>query len=137
MNTRIIARRIVTAAEKHGQDTCEPDHAFGDLEEALVACLNQFTAEQFVAIADALKEQGVPRLGPLVKACKCSPKARLSNIIRGIKTCQQCGSPLKGRFCSDETCPFSDWPQKASLFDLQNMHPSHVEEKYGIKRRNK
>jgi len=135
MNTRTLARTVVTAAEKHGQDTREPDHAFGDLEEAIVACFDQLTAEQFVSVTNTLEATGVPRLGSLVKVCHASPKARLSDILKGAKTCKQCGTPLKGRYCADDSCPFSDWPQRVSLFDLHGMHTFQVEEKYGAKRR--
>jgi hypothetical protein len=71
----------------------------------------------------------------LVKVCHASPKARLSDILKGAKTCKQCGTPLKGRYCADDSCPFSDWPQRVSLSDLHGMHTFQVEEKYGAKRR--
>jgi hypothetical protein len=35
--------------------------------------------------------------------------------------CKRCGSPLSPRgWCSDETCPFHDWPQSVELRVLRN-----------------
>jgi 1,2-phenylacetyl-CoA epoxidase catalytic subunit len=42
---------------------------------------------------------------------------------------------MNKEFCTDETCPFSDWPQNVELLDLHEMSTSQVEAKYGIKKR--
>lgn len=49
--------------------------------------------------------------------------------------CKQCGSPLHGEYCSDNTCCYFDWPQSISREDLKVFSTEEVEEKYAVKKR--
>lgn len=40
-----------------------------------------------------------------------------------------------GGYCQDETCPYSDWPQRVELEDLYEMSTSQVESKYKVSKR--
>lgn len=47
--------------------------------------------------------------------------------------CRKCGSPLTpAGYCPDETCPYSDWPQRVPLDDLYELSPQAIEAKHGI-----
>jgi hypothetical protein len=51
--------------------------------------------------------------------------------IKRIGICKKCGSEIRDSFCVDETCPYSDWPQRVELEDLQNKPLSDLISKYG------
>ncbi len=50
-------------------------------------------------------------------------------------TCRKCESPLRGRYCSDETCPYSDWPQAVELRDMHEMSTAEIERKHNVRKR--
>ena len=50
-------------------------------------------------------------------------------------TCKQCGSHVMEEYCTDQTCPFSDWPQAVEREDLNVFATDEVEAKYGITKR--
>ena len=51
-------------------------------------------------------------------------------------TCSKCGSSLDAHgYCTDMTCPYSDWPQEVGLDDLESRSASYVEHLYGVKKR--
>lgn len=57
--------------------------------------------------------------------------------------CMKCGSRLihghngetVQQYCADDTCPYSDWPQRVYLSDLHALQTADVERKYGLKKR--
>lgn len=52
-----------------------------------------------------------------------------------IGGCKHCDSDLgPGDLCTDETCPFSDWPQNVELEHLDTMTTAEIEAFYGIKK---
>ena len=46
--------------------------------------------------------------------------------------CAKCGTHLKGGMCDDETCPYSDWPQRVSASDMESMSADEIVAKYGL-----
>lgn len=50
--------------------------------------------------------------------------------------CERCSSELdEHEYCTDATCPYSDWPQKVKVTDLQEMPQASIEAKYQLKKR--
>lgn len=49
--------------------------------------------------------------------------------------CAKCGSALRGDYCSDVTCPYSDWPQRIPLSDLESMGAEDIARRHGVSRR--
>ena len=47
-------------------------------------------------------------------------------------TCQKCGSHLDGQYCSDDTCPYSEWPQAVPIDELQSIPSEELRSKYGL-----
>lgn len=47
-------------------------------------------------------------------------------------TCGKCGSPLEGDYCSDEVCPYSEWPQQVQLHMIELMPASKLLEQYKL-----
>jgi hypothetical protein len=41
--------------------------------------------------------------------------------VRESRTCWKCGSRLKKGYCTDQTCPYENNPQKRTLWDI--YHP--------------
>ena len=52
------------------------------------------------------------------------------------QACDKCGSLLDEEgYCTDETCPFHDWPQSVSVDDMHNHPTQYVEHLYGVTKR--
>lgn len=71
-----------------------------------------------------------------------SPTGRLTNLnpeIQELPThesgCRKCGSPVVHGYCSDDTCPCSDWPQYVSLTSLNGKTAAEISAEYGIVKR--
>ena len=47
-------------------------------------------------------------------------------------TCQKCVSHLDGQYCSDNTCPYSEWPQSVPIDELQSISSEELRSKYGL-----
>ena len=46
--------------------------------------------------------------------------------------CQKCGSPLSGEYCSDDVCPYSEWPQRVQINELQEEAAEGLRERYSV-----
>lgn len=54
----------------------------------------------------------------------------------GKACCRQCDSGLRiDGFCTDGTCPYSDWPQEAELEILSSQSHDSIEKLYGWRKR--
>jgi len=47
-------------------------------------------------------------------------------------TCQRCGSSLRGDYCTDQTCPYSSWPQQVRYEDMTDLSTAVIERRYGV-----
>lgn len=57
-------------------------------------------------------------------------------FVEAEPSCGRCGSELDSEgYCTDETCPHSDWPQQVPVSALEEMSAEAVEAKYGLKKR--
>ena len=71
-----------------------------------------------------------------------SPRGRKRNTSSSaakssspVGECKKCGSFMKHGYCSDTTCPFSDWPQNVDVDDLYHQSTETIEAHYGIRKR--
>ena len=49
--------------------------------------------------------------------------------------CKKCGSKLLGEYCTDETCPYGDWPQAVPVEAFNTMSELNIPIRYGVPRR--
>lgn len=63
------------------------------------------------------------------------PETAASAGIALSNSCKQCGSPLLGTYCSDQTCCYNDWPQAVERKDLSVFSTEEVEAKYAVQKR--
>ncbi len=47
-------------------------------------------------------------------------------------SCHKCGTFLRGAYCRDLTCPYSDWPQQVPVEHLYSMSADEIEKKYKV-----
>lgn len=50
-------------------------------------------------------------------------------------SCAKCGSHLDWGYCSDQTCPYSDWLQSVPLVDMETMSWLELAQAYGAAKR--
>ncbi|MBK4737893.1 hypothetical protein [Noviherbaspirillum pedocola] len=46
--------------------------------------------------------------------------------------CARCGSHMEGDYCSDEICPYSEWPQRVPLQELEAERADGLRKRYGV-----
>ena len=66
---------------------------------------------------------------------KREPREDERDTHQAAGECKKCGTPLSGLYCTDMTCPYSDWPQKIELKDLQELSRAEIEDKYKTKKK--
>lgn len=49
--------------------------------------------------------------------------------------CKKCGSPIHGDYCSDDTCAYSEWPQRVPYDKLARDSAPELRERYGVQLR--
>jgi len=49
--------------------------------------------------------------------------------------CHRCGSNVTGGYCSDDTCPYSDWPQCVPINDLHDNTLDAIQAKHNLRKR--
>lgn len=63
-------------------------------------------------------------------------RAEIMRRIMGSGTkpalCGKCGSHMIGDYCLDHTCPYSEWPQRVPLTELQNVSAEDLRRKYQV-----
>lgn len=75
-------------------------------------------------------------LFPLGREMEESMAGTWATYDEARQSCDKCGSLLNDEgYCTDETCPFHDWPQSVSVEDLQNHPTRYVEHLYGVTKR--
>lgn len=63
------------------------------------------------------------------------PNNRKSSFLGTVESCRKCDSPLHGDYCSDVTCPYSDWPQHVPMDELTTLPAATLRERFGIRPR--
>ena len=130
---QLLAKRIVAAAEQHAADTGESEHLQGDLEEVLTILLTGITAAQFRHLAPKLQEMEVGQIKRLL--CQCNRMHPLGQVFRVQGHCRKCGCEVLKGYCTDHTCPYSDWPQKISPVVFGDYSDREIESRFGVQRR--
>lgn len=46
--------------------------------------------------------------------------------------CGKCGSHMVGDYCSDDACPYSEWPQRVPLAEIQEVATSVLRKKWEV-----
>jgi len=76
---------------------------------------------------------GAIQAGNFVLAGDCQPPTA---VTKAEACCKKCDSALtKLGYCSDETCPYSDWPQAVRGHDLHTQETWFIERKYKVSKR--
>lgn len=57
---------------------------------------------------------------------------RLLGADHAPAICGKCGSHMNGDYCSDDTCPYSEWPQRVSLRELQEEPAETLRQRYEV-----
>lgn len=47
-------------------------------------------------------------------------------------TCKNCSSPMHGDYCSDDTCAYSEWPQRVPREELLNEPTPVLRERHNV-----
>lgn len=50
----------------------------------------------------------------------------------GRVVCKNCGSPMHGDYCSDDTCAYSEWPQRVPREELLNEPTPVLRERHNV-----
>ncbi|WP_413460475.1 hypothetical protein [Herbaspirillum huttiense] len=57
---------------------------------------------------------------------------RLTGGITPSPVCGKCGCAVVADYCSDDTCPYSEWPQRVPIEDLQNTSADELRSRYEV-----
>lgn len=53
-------------------------------------------------------------------------------LVGAPTACKQCGSPMHGDYCLDDTCVYSDWPQRVPHGEILSGSATVLRERYNV-----
>ena len=75
----------------------------------------------------------IAEMQKLLESMRSQIEQRLFPSKWGV--CKKCGSKLLGEYCTDETCPYGDWPQAVPVEAFNTMSELNIPIRYGVPRR--
>lgn len=67
-----------------------------------------------------------------LEAMRAEIMRRLLGASHAPAICGKCGGHMNGDYCSDDTCPYSEWPQHVPLYELQEQPAADVRQRYEV-----
>ena len=117
--------------------TCKQFDGNGICSVGAIGALNAMTRHWKEHLAEGHSPKiildDIAEMQKLLESMRSEIGQRLSPTGEGA--CKKCGSNLFGEYCTDETCPFADWPQAVPVEAFNTMSELNIPIRYGIQRR--
>lgn len=107
----------------------------GELDGLTDERLRASLVEQANGMIGLIETADAIEIGEIIEVRDLSTDEAIEVDGVGQKVCKKCDSPMHGDYCSDDTCPYSEWPQNIPLRELLRDPAEVLRERYGVQLR--